>query len=144
MADRVWGWRDVLAKIMGRVDRRPPEADLSVKIARHEIEAEWRWSRNNEENRRRGCPCGRPAQVARPHPEVTGTVPYLWWTCEDHAGAGGFGSWPDPETGEIRTVAIFHHATPCPDGQVMTEGGPIGKPSDHFGCQHRTHEETRR
>lgn len=124
--------RTILA--MGRANRRPPESDLSVRVTRNEIEAEWRWSRSNEEGRQRDCKCGRPATTARAYSGTVGTVPYLSWTCDEHQGADGWTS-----DGEIM-VAIYNHPSPCPEGLVTMETGPIGGPSTMFGCPHRTHE----
>lgn len=130
---RVRSWRDVVAAVMGFLRVRPSVADRSVAADSGEIAAEWRWAAHNVANRRRGCPCGKPAQVARRHPEVIGTVPFLWWTCEDHESASGF----------VGTMAIYDHPAPCPYGEVMRSAGPGGESPTVYGCPHRTHEETR-
>jgi len=112
---------------------RPPEADLSVQVTRDEAEAEWRWSRSNGEGRRRGCKCGAPATAARVYSGTTGTIPYLSWTCEEHQGADGWTS--DGKT----MIPVFNHSSPCPEGRVAIETGPIGGPATTFACPHRTH-----
>lgn len=65
----------------------------------------------------------------RAHHDVRGTVPFLWWTCEDHEGADGFSG----------TTATFKHSQPCPYGEDFGSGGPIGEPPTYFLCSHRAH-----
>lgn len=112
---------------------RPPEADLSVPVTEQTRQAEWRWHYNNAAAKAKGCPCGKPAEVAQRMP-VVGTVPYEWWTCSGCAGADGFSG----------GVALFRHNTPCPLGKDRMSGGPIGGPTDHWSCPHREHDKKER
>jgi hypothetical protein len=132
----IWRWWDALAATASAVDARPAEADLSVPVGQEEVAAEWRWSKSNEVRRQLGCPCGQPAQVAKPYP-VMGTVPYLWWTCEDHAGVEMFSS--ITRDGITQTVACFKHPHPCPLGDDHGSSGKIGEPPTDFYCIHRDH-----
>lgn len=125
---RVHRWWDVLTPWRD-ASGRPPEADLSVPASAQEREAEWRWREINAESRRAGCPCGGPAQVCSTDDRVVGSVPFQWWTCEDHAGASMF----------MGGTACFEHSVPCPLGEDYGSGGRIGEPPSHFYCTHRTH-----
>jgi hypothetical protein len=139
-ARRVRRWWDAVAPVRAALSR-PPEADLTIPVTRDVAAAEWRWHFSNEQARAQGCPCGGPAQVSKAH-QVTGTVPFLWWTCEDHAGAGAFTSYT--ADGVTTATALYSHTQPCPFGEDCGSGGPIGGPSDHFFCTHRTHAESDR
>jgi hypothetical protein len=133
---RIYNPIDLVAPLLARF-RRPAEADRATQVSRAEREAEWRWHAHNERSRQAGCPCGKSAQVAAPCYEVAGTVPYLWWTCEDHQGADAFSS---VMVGGVEyATACYRHPRPCPAGEDYGEGGPIGAPSEYFLCSHRTH-----
>lgn len=48
--------------------------------------AEARGRRKNAEAKARGCRyCGRPATKVRQHHGTVGSVPFEWWTCDEHA-----------------------------------------------------------
>lgn len=108
---------------------------------REEIAAERRWRRSNAEAKARGCPCGRPAEVATEYP-VIGRVPFQWWTCKDHEGAssfgfGGVGLW------QHRDGPLNGDKDDCPLGEAQGWMSDIGGPVTSYDCPHRTHDNQR-
>lgn len=100
---------------------------------------ERRWTKTNAAAKNRGCPCGKPAEVATTNNQNIGRVPVEFWTCREHRGASlwrdGTPMWPHHD-GPIAGLP-----TDCPDGLARAWQGRIGRPHDTYMCPHRTHQE---
>src|ERR1044071_5409712 len=99
MLDRLIGWLrgepeyvelDPLAREALRTGRRlwPTGDGGSLRLLSTDTELrmtpEERWTRRNEEALREGCRCGKPATVAVADYSVTGAVPFMTYSCEEH------------------------------------------------------------